>query len=541
MDLYRISSSDLKSSQLKIDTQRNYLSSNSFMTVNGELKSYLDISMSANISSRYYAQLVNKVNTLQQVMLSEDLEPIFLTLTLDGVYHDLIMGKYSRFSLYHQKKLPENDINGYLQTKASNREIFNSRDLYQLLRFQWRSFQNSRTFRQMKKDGYKVGYLFAVEPHKSGVPHAHVLLYVPSHYIGPLKDVFIKCFWAKQNLQQSKARLSPTQIRNGEINGYQWTLSNAVGYVMKYCTKSFMDLKNQKEIDELQAWYIKHKIIRITMSHTLVPQWVYNKIYPLESDWNYLSDLNINSTCEWSQTDDTFEFIDNDKNQVLRYEKGLYQRFVDGVLREEFGTKKVTIKNSVTIDNIDFIPLSFSKLGFSIYTLEHTLYLATKKIKIKSFVDMNDDERKVYISKKVQEGSIRHKKRHNPPVSIKIVEDGIERNLYKNSIPYLGSMELLIEYTLFDVINGNMQRFTNIQNELIKRKLIKGKIQSLNQVTVFDEDIDNSDFDLSLKKALFSYSVKDTQFKQNNSVIVDLYTSAFYKVLHRFDRYKIGV
>jgi len=104
MDLYRISSSDLEFSQLKIDNQRNYLSSNNFMTANGEMKSYLDISMSANISSRYYAQLVNKVNTLQEVMTNENLEPVFLTLTLDGVYHDLNIGKYSRFKDKHLKK-----------------------------------------------------------------------------------------------------------------------------------------------------------------------------------------------------------------------------------------------------------------------------------------------------------------------------------------------------------------------------------------------------------------------------------------------------
>lgn len=528
MNLYNISSSDLKSSQLKIDNQRNYLASNNFMTSNGEMKSYLDISMSANISSRYYAQLVNKVNTLQQVMSSEDLEPVFLTLTLDGVYHDLIKGKYSRFKDFHLKKLPENDKNGNLQTKANNREVFTSKDLYQILRFQWASFTKSFLYMKMKKEGHKVGYLFAVEPHKSGVPHAHVLLYLPKHYIKPLKEVFIDYFWAKQNKIKSKSRLSPEQIKNGEINGYQWTLSNAVGYVMKYCTKSFMDLQNQSELDELQAWYIKHKIIRITMSHTLVPQWVYNKIYPLESDWNYLSDLKINSTCEWSQKEDYFEFTDIYKNQVLRYDNGLYQRFINGELREEFGTKKVTIKNSVTINNIEFTPLSFSKLGFSIYTLQHTLYLAAKKIENKE------------LSSKPS-----HKTKKTKHVrSIKIVVDGFEKDVYKKPIPHTSTIDLIKEHTLFNSSTGNLQRYINLQNELIKRGVIKGKIQSLNIVDILEDDfttfIENYEMNLSVKKALFSLNIKNTQFKQANKILVDLRTSKFYKEYHKFDRYKIG-
>ena len=478
MDLYRISSSDLKSSQLKIDNQRNYLSSNSFMTINGELKSYLDISMSANISSRYYAQLVNKVNTLEQIAINENIEPVFLTLTLDGVYHDLMIGKYSRFTLYHQKKLPENDTNGYLQTKVSNREIFTARDLYQILRFQWRSFQNNMTFRQIKIDGFKTAYLFAVEPHESGVPHAHVLLYMPKHFIKPLKDVFIKYFWAKRNCISSPKQLSPTQIKNGEINGYQWTLSNAVGYVMKYCTKSFMDLKHQKEIDELQAWYIKHKIIRITMSHTLVPQWVYSKIYPLESDWLYLSDLRNNSSCEWSQKDDYFEFIDNDKNQVLRYDKGLYQRFINGELREEFGTKKDTIKHSVTIDGIEYFPLVFST------TSENAFKQKAFKKRYPFGKPISNKQNRVKVQHKVKFGYQDYLCIDNNWVMPPIVPSKMQ------------DFEL---YQYYLQINKNIDttdlvHFGITQNECIKRGLIDGKIQSLNG---FNTNITSEDYTMT--------------------------------------------
>ena len=363
---YGISVLDMKNCQTKIDKQKDYLESNSFQTANGELKSFKDVSMSANISSRYYAQLVNKVNTLQQVMMSEELIPVFITITHTGVLHDLIKGNYKRFSKYKNKKknedvyldlLPETDQHGYLKTKASRREIFTASDLYQVIRYNWTRFQNSHYYKKMKAEGHKVGYLFSTEPHKSGVPHSHVLLYIPEHYKLNILKEFKKIFTAPRNLSQDK--LTQEQIDNEEINGFQWTLSNPVGYVMKYCTKSFIDIQNEELLDELQSWYIKHRIARISMSHTLVPQWVYKKIYPLESDWLYLSELKINSICEWSQKDDTFEFYDDYKKQTLKYDNGLYQQFIDGKLIREFGTKKKVIKHSVTINGIDFFPLIF--------------------------------------------------------------------------------------------------------------------------------------------------------------------------------------
>lgn len=423
---YDISPYDLQNARLKNLKQRDYLASNTFITSNGSVKSLIDVSMSANISTRYYAQLVNKVNTLQQVMTNEDLTPIFLTITLDGIYHDLLFGDYSRFELKHQKKLCENQINGTFQTKTSNREAFDVNDLYQVLRSQWASFQNSRVYRNMKK-GNNVGYLFSVEPHESGVPHAHVLLYVPFKFIELLKEQFKKSFPALLNVTQDKTRLSAQQVENGEINGFQWTLSNPVGYIIKYCVKSFMDLKNQTEIDELQAWYIKNRIVRFTMSHTLVPQWVYNKVYPLESDWLYLSDLKLNAFCEWSQEDDYFKFEDIKNQKVLKYEKGLYQYFQDGILAHQFGETK-------------------EKEDFSMRF-----------------------EAKPMLRKKLKK-----------PISIKVFCNGIEYDLFQKPISQRGNYDLIDYYNHLNIETCNLQHFGLVQNECIRRNLINGEIQSIN-------------------------------------------------------------
>jgi len=295
--------------------------------------------MSANLSSRYYAQLVNKVNTLQQVMSNENLTPVFLTMTLHGWMHDLYYGDYSRFTDDFLSKLPENDKYGLLKTKAGNRETFDVHDLYMVLRWNWERLSGSAIFRSVRETS-KLGYLFAVEPHESGVPHAHVLLYLPSWAIDKAKKSFMHYFDAPMNVSQDFNRLSPSQVLNGEINGFQWTISNPVGYILKYVTKSFMNIKNEEKLDELQAWYIKHRIVRFTTSHTLVPQWVYQKMYPLESDWLYLSQLKTNGSFEWSHEDDYFKCEDKNMDKTLIYTRGLYQMFINGTLEREFGTLK---------------------------------------------------------------------------------------------------------------------------------------------------------------------------------------------------------
>lgn len=80
---YGLTADDLKQMRDKIDKQRNYLENNHFHTVTGQVKSLLDVSFSANMSERYYAQLSNKINTMADLAFNEHLKPVFLTITLD--------------------------------------------------------------------------------------------------------------------------------------------------------------------------------------------------------------------------------------------------------------------------------------------------------------------------------------------------------------------------------------------------------------------------------------------------------------------------
>lgn len=499
--IYNVSPYDLQNQRLKILKQKNYMSANTFITSSGSIKSLLDVNMSANISPRYYAQLVNKVNTLQQVMTNEDLIPIFLNMTLDGPYHDLLYGDYSNFTLFHQSKLPQNKVNGYFREKASNREAFSENDLYQVLRYQLTSFQKTNSYQKMREE-YKIGYLFAVEPHKSGVPHAHGLLYIPFSCIEEIKKEFEKCFWAPQNLAQDIIKLTSIQVKNGETNGFQWSINNPVGYVLKYVTKSFMDIRNQTEMDELQAWYSKNGIVRFTMSHTLVPQWVYNKIYPLESDWLYLSDLKLNASCEWSQEDDYFKFEDTRNKKVLKYERGLYQRFEDGELIEEFGTYKE--KQDFSMRQEDR-PITSSKPRPLPYQI------TINNIVFHSFL-RSDAQRTVRHIKKL--------------ISITLVyPNGVTTKLHKLPVTKMNSRDLLELYYSFDVETCDLKRFGLVKNECIKRGFINGHVLPLNDFSLNIENVESvNPYKEQFVKARIFFTCRDvlTSFLAINNSILEL-------------------
>lgn len=499
---------DVENAQQKIDRQKEFLSTSSFISSNGTCKSLLEVSMSANISERYYAQLVNKVNTLQQAMTNLDLTPIFMTLTLDGWIHHLLNGDYSKFDEdKHFDKLPENDKYGYLKTKAMIREPFDVHDLYMILRWQWDRFSSTKTSRKMRKVS-KIGYLFAVEPHDSGAPHAHVLLYVPDEFRNGLKEDFKRIFDAPRNVAQSKRKrrnskkgLTSIQIANGELNGFQWTLSNPVGYILKYVTKSFMDIKNQAQIDDLQTWYIKNRIVRISMSHTLVPQWVYNKMYPLENDWLYLSDLKSNSSCEWSFEDDYFKFEDFRMNKVLQYNRGLYQYYINGVLEREFGTEKelkennsmlqpervITslvprpLRHSVTINgqfdfthkgnlNIDLWQFVRNKIELNFYPI------SISTITFTSYSAPLSDRR-----------SLNHNRKE---LVIEIVRpNGFKYKLSNKPVLHRNSYDLMYYFHSLDPFTCNSQHFHLVRNECVKRGLLDGQIQALND---FHQNMNNT-------------------------------------------------
>jgi hypothetical protein len=441
MTKYAITPDDLKYCREKIDGQRSYLSNNHFATSTGQVKSLLDVSFSANISERYYSQLSNKINTMHSLAMSQSLKPVFLTITLDGFFRGFLTANYRKWhrltdkeKTEYLKHIPNNELHGFLRDKISTRSKFTIKDCYNVLAYQWYRYSAGVAFRQLKKSAKQFMYLKAAEPHKDGVPHFHVLLWIPQGYFETFQKDFKRHFPAPQNHVPIK------DGNEGDTKGFQTAIHNPVGYIMKYATKSFMDLRTGEELNHLQAWYIKHKIRRITTSHSTVPQWVYQKVFALEKDWYHLTDLTIREPmlCEWNKEDNYFILME-DNGRVLEYDQGLLTlRYIDGPVLKQLGEKSDRPKTQPRI--MERIPLKWVN--------QHLKPFIPVYIDQKYFIFKNNQ----LISPKPQ------------PMKMK-------------------NYALVNYYNEIDVETVNPHHYAHVRNEMIERNLIDGEIIPLDQNT----------------------------------------------------------
>ncbi|MFA5215068.1 hypothetical protein [Sulfuricurvum sp.] len=441
MTKYAITPHDLKYCREKINGQRSYLSNNHFSTSTGQVKSLLDVSFSANISERYYSQLSNKINTMHSLSISQSLKPVFLTITLDGFFRGFLTANYRKWhrltdveKFQYLKHIPNNEVHGYLHDKINSESKFTIKDCYNVLAYQWYRYSSGYSFKKIKKDAKQFMYLKAAEPHKDGVPHFHVLLWIPQGYFETFKKDFERYFPAPQNHVPIK------DGNEGDTKGFQTAIHNPVGYIMKYATKSFMDLRTGEDLNHLQAWYVKHKIRRITTSHSTVPQWVYQKVFALEKDWYHLTDLTIREPmlCEWNKEDDYFILME-DNGRVLEYDQGLLTlRYIDGPILKQLGEKSDRPKTQPRI--MERVPLKWVN--------QH----------LKPFIPVYIDQ-KYFIFKNNQLLSPKPQ-----PMKMK-------------------NYALVNYYNEIDVETVNPHHYAHVRNEMIKRNLIDGEIIPLDQNT----------------------------------------------------------
>ncbi|MCI6988042.1 MAG: replication endonuclease [Campylobacter sp.] len=389
--MFGITKNDISFYQDKLQNQKAFLKSYNFVGYAGESKTLLDISRSANFSHKYYAEVSNRVNTFSEISLEYELMPIFITITLNGCFRDTLKGDFSSFTPKDKKYLPYN-----LKYKMKHSEPFNIKDLCCLLNYQWNLFI---TRFQNKFKGIKRSYIRVFEPHKrDGVPHIHALFCCPKRTIKYLFETYKDIFYAPQNLKQDDRILTPHQIRNGEINGFQWSLTNPTGYVMKYISKTFINFNETDELDELSTWYIKNKVRRFLSSRTEVPLWVYRKINFIKSlqDYAHLCFFKNSDDCviEWNYKEDYIFFIIPQTNQELIYEKGHLLYYNSGRLVHEYKkdnyiptkVKSTKVKDKISIRRkeerewIDLRTISDDDLPFK-YMNNYRLYNYYQKIK----------------------------------------------------------------------------------------------------------------------------------------------------------------
>lgn len=242
--MYGITKHDIEFIDFKLEYQKKYLVSR-FFDFDDESKSALDFTYSANLNpKKYFAEMNNRIKSIFDYAKDLNLKPVFCTITAPAKYH-------------------KKNVNGELKINPNE----TAKDLTQI----FNKFTNLKIFQKMKKElGHGIIYFRVYEPHKSGVPHLHAMLFLPFDYILDIKKKFFEYFTDKVKWGNNKKSLD---FR------YTWYKSEggAVAYIMKYVTKTFKN-ENSSEIQYASYWYIKHNIRRFLCSRTLAPLTVYRKI-----------------------------------------------------------------------------------------------------------------------------------------------------------------------------------------------------------------------------------------------------------------------
>lgn len=242
--MYGITTEDITIIDTKIQLQKKYLK-NFFCEFEDETKSALDFTYSANLNpKKYFAEMNNRVNSIFQYADDLGLKPIFLTLTAPSKYH-------------------KKDFNNKLKISPSE----TAKELSKI----WNKFTSLQIFRRIKKEtNHGLIYFRVYEPHKSGVPHLHAMLFVPKNFILPIKKKFFEYFTDSNRWNNNKKSIDFK---------YTWYNSHggAIAYMMKYITKTFKN-ENDDSKQLSSYWYIKHRIRRFLCSRTLAPITLYRKI-----------------------------------------------------------------------------------------------------------------------------------------------------------------------------------------------------------------------------------------------------------------------
>lgn len=301
--MYTISKLDRDSLERKLKKQKDFLKHLS-IDIGGRELNMLDNTYSANINpEKYLAEVSNRYNTLHRNCLDEGLVPCFLTITAGSYYH-------------------KKDSSGNLFVHPGE----TAKALTQM----WAKFTSLQVFRKLKRETEKgLVYFRVYEPHRSGVPHIHAMIYIPKSYVYKIKQKFYEHF-NKFGSNQLDFRFN----FNGDKGG-------AVSYMMKYVVKTFKNAKEDK-MSDAAYWYMKYRVIRFCTSRTLAPLFVYRKVRyffkdEYENDFNYVTKLYKNGTIQRLFDDHVIELkfwddINNEVSELVLFSKKYY-----------FGLKKDTV------------------------------------------------------------------------------------------------------------------------------------------------------------------------------------------------------
>ncbi|MCT7462205.1 replication endonuclease [Aliarcobacter cryaerophilus] len=228
--------------------QINYLKNQqSLKNVNtGEV---LNLKYSFDYKQKEYIKTTEqKVNALVSLAIAQNLLPVFITLTVPSEFHPfktLKNGIIIKNKKYKFLKLDDSIIEAYAKL----------RDIYRIF------------YKRLKNYSKNIYYIKITEPHKSLIPHMHILIFVENEHLLNTKKLFIKIY--------KEYKLHRVDYDESILND---NLHNAVGYIMKYVLKT---INSNDEFFKrwLDGWRKKHKIRACEMSNLPISVEVYKKLY----------------------------------------------------------------------------------------------------------------------------------------------------------------------------------------------------------------------------------------------------------------------
>lgn len=281
----------------KINKQEMFLSTHCFTKGTNNIRMIDIIKTPIFNSQKYISEVNHRVYSLYQYALSKNLKNIFGTITLPSEYHPFK-------TLKNGTKVKNPKYAGFTPNEGAKE-----------LSKMFKSLLDLRCYRNIDKE-YKC-YFRVYEPHKSGVPHLHFSMFVPSENILDIKEKFKEYM----NINYNDLQFD-----------FQTNINNPVGYLMKYILKTFDELKKDnknKNITDLSLWYVSNKITRFYTSRTLISLDIYRKLtgkYSLLQLTRMYKDKEITV------------FIDPDINKVV----SIYDSIAEIWKKQNYAVKQIT-------------------------------------------------------------------------------------------------------------------------------------------------------------------------------------------------------
>ena len=249
----------------------------------------LSLKYSFDFKQKEYVKTIEqKVNALVSIAIEQNLNPIFITLTVPSKFHPF--------------KTLKNGVNvtnkNYKFVKLDDAIV----EAYEELKTIYRTF-----YKRLKNCSKNIYYIKITEPHKSLIPHMHILIFVENEHLSNTKKLFIKIYkeFKLQRVDYDESILYDN-------------LNNAVGYIMKYVLKT-LNSDNEFFKRWLDGWRKKYKIRACEMSNLPISVEVYKKLY-----YNLPKDLKESLQKEIESNNQSFfeYFIQNTEvHQIIYSEK----------------------------------------------------------------------------------------------------------------------------------------------------------------------------------------------------------------------------